>query len=117
MLACDFTPYISSLHYVMAAAAEAGIPLIIFDRPNPNGHYIAGPILEIEPTSLVGMHPVPVVYGLTIGAYGQLITGEPWLPTGIQCDLPVIPLKTYTHNSEYSLPIKTSPNFTQMLPL
>jgi uncharacterized protein YbbC (DUF1343 family) len=105
-----FYTYISSLHYVMEAAAEAGIPLIIFDRPNPNGHYIDGPILEIEHKSFVGMHPVPVVYGMTIGEYGQMINGEKWLANGIQCDLTVIPLKNYTHKSTYSLPIKPSPN-------
>lgn len=105
-----FYTYISSLHYVMEAAAEAGIPLIVLDRPNPNGHYIDGPVLEMEHTSFVGMHPVPVVYGMTIGEYGQMINGEKWLKNGIQCDLTVIPLKNYTHKSNYSLPIKPSPN-------
>ncbi|MBL4643639.1 MAG: DUF1343 domain-containing protein [Flavobacteriaceae bacterium] len=105
-----FYTYISSLHYVMEAAAEVGIPLIILDRPNPNGHYIDGPILEMEHKSFVGMHPVPVVYGMTIGEYGQLINGEEWLKNGVKCDLTVIPLKNYTHNSTYSLPIKPSPN-------
>lgn len=105
-----FYTYISSLHYVMEAAAEVGIPLFILDRPNPNGHYIDGPILEMEHKSFVGMHPVPVVYGMTIGEYGQLINGEEWLKNGVKCDLTVIPLKNYTHNSTYSLPIKPSPN-------
>jgi len=105
-----FYTYISSLHYVMEAAAENGVPVIILDRPNPNGHYVDGPILEIEHKSFVGMHPVPVVYGMTIGEYGQMINGEKWLKNGIQCDLTVIPLKNYTHNSEYSLAIRPSPN-------
>ena len=105
-----FYTYISSLHYVMEAAAEAGIPLIVFDRPNPNGHYIDGPILEMEHKSFVGMHPVPVVYGMTIGEYGQMINGEKWLSNNVICDLTVIPLKNYTHNSTYRLPIKPSPN-------
>jgi uncharacterized protein YbbC (DUF1343 family) len=105
-----FYTYISSLHYVMEAAAEAGIPVIILDRPNPNGHYIDGPVLELEYKSFVGMHPIPLVYGMTIGEYGQMINGEKWLKNGIQCDLTVIPLKNYTHNSEYSLVIRPSPN-------
>ena len=105
-----FYTYISSLHFVMEAAAENGIPVIVLDRPNPNGHYVDGPILEMEHTSFVGKHPVPVVYGMTIGEYGQMINGEKWLKNGIQCDLTVIPLKNYTHNSEYSLSIRPSPN-------
>ena len=105
-----FYTYISSLHYVMEAAAENEIPVIVLDRPNPNGHYVDGPVLEMEHTSFVGKHPVPVVYGMTIGEYGQMINGEKWLKNGIQCDLKVIPLKNYTHNSEYSLAIRPSPN-------
>jgi uncharacterized protein YbbC (DUF1343 family) len=105
-----FYTYISSLHYVMEAAAENKIPVIVLDRPNPNGHYVDGPILEMEHKSFVGMHPVPVVYGMTIGEYGQMINEEKWLKNGIQCDLTVIPLKNYTHNSEYSLAIRPSPN-------
>ncbi len=105
-----FYTYISSLHYVMEAAAENGIQVLILDRPNPNGHYIDGPILEPEHTSFLGKHPVPVVYGMTIGEYGQMINGEKWLKNGMQCDLTVIPLKNYTHISEYSLAIRPSPN-------
>ena len=105
-----FYTYISTLHYVMEACAEARIPLIVFDRPNPNGHYIDGPILETEHKSFVGMHPVPIVYGMTIGEYAKMINGEKWLTNGIQTKLTVIPLKNYTHQSEYSLPIKPSPN-------
>ena len=105
-----FYTYISSLHYVMEACAEAGIPVIILDRPNPNGHYIDGPVLELEHKSFVGMHKVPVVYGMTIGEYGQMINGEKWLKNGIQCDLKVIPLENYTHNTTYHLPVKPSPN-------
>lgn len=105
-----FYTYISTLHYVMEACAEADIPVIVLDRPNPNGHYIDGPVLEEAHKSFVGMHPVPVVYGMTIGEYGKMINGEEWLKNGIQCDLTVIPLKNYTHKSQYSLPIKPSPN-------
>ncbi len=105
-----FYTYISSLHYVMEAAAENGITVIVLDRPNPNGHYVDGPVLEMKHKSFLGMHPVPLVYGMTIGEYGQMINGERWLKNGIRCDLKVIPLKNYTHDSEYSLTIRPSPN-------
>ena len=105
-----FYTYISTLHYVMEACAELNIPLILLDRPNPNGHYIDGPVLENDHKSFVGMHPVPVVYGMTIGEYGQMINGEKWLKGGIKSPLTVIKLKNYTHDSEYRLPIKPSPN-------
>jgi uncharacterized protein YbbC (DUF1343 family) len=105
-----FYTYISTLHYVMEACAEAGIPVIVLDRPNPNGHYIDGPTLQIEYKSFVGMHPVPLVYGMTIGEYATMINGENWLKTNNKCDLTVIPLKNYTHKSLYSLPIRPSPN-------
>ncbi|MFK8059780.1 MAG: exo-beta-N-acetylmuramidase NamZ domain-containing protein [Polaribacter sp.] len=105
-----FYTYISTLHYVMEACAENNIPLIVLDRPNPNGHYIDGPVLEMKYSSFVGKHPVPVVYGMTIGEYGQMINGEKWLKNGIQCDLKVIPIKNYNHQTEYSLAIRPSPN-------
>ena len=105
-----FYTYISTLHYTMEACAEANIPLLILDRPNPNGHYIDGPILEKQHKSFVGMHPVPVVHGMTIGEYAQMINGEGWLENGVKCDLTIIKLKNYTHQTEYSLPIKPSPN-------
>jgi len=105
-----FYTYISSLHYVMEACAEKGIPVIILDRPNPNGHYIDGPTLEMANKSFVGMHPIPVVHGMTIGEYAKMINGEKWLNNGTQCDLKVIPVAHYNHNLSYSLPIKPSPN-------
>ena len=105
-----FYTYISTLHYVMEACAENNIKLIVLDRPNPNAHYIDGPMLEKEHKSFVGMHVVPLVYGMTIGEYGKMINGEKWLKNGIKCDLTVIPLKNYTHKTEYNLPIKPSPN-------
>jgi uncharacterized protein YbbC (DUF1343 family) len=105
-----FYTYISSLHYVMEACAEVGVSVIILDRPNPNGHYIDGPVLELEYKSFVGMHKVPVVYGMTIGEYGQMINGEKWLKNGVQCDLKVISLDNYNHNTIYHLPVKPSPN-------
>ena len=105
-----FYTYISTLHYVLEACAEAEIKVILLDRPNPNGHYVDGPVLELEHKSFVGVHKVPVVYGMTIGEYGQMINGEKWLKNGIKCDLTIIPLENYTHTSEYNLPIKPSPN-------
>jgi len=105
-----FYTYISTLHYVMQACSAQNIPVIVLDRPNPNGHYIDGPLLEKAEQSFVGMHPVPIVYGMTIGEYAQMINGENWLNTTNKCDLTVIPLKNYTHKSKYHLPIKPSPN-------
>ena len=89
---------------------ENKIPLIILDRPNPNAHYIDGPLLEEDCKSFVGMHPVPIVYGMTIGEYAKMINGEGWLSEGIKCDLVVIPVKNYTHQTAYEIPIRPSPN-------
>lgn len=105
-----FYTYISTLHYVMEACAEANIPVIILDRPNPNGHYVDGPILDMQYKSFVGMHPIPIVHGMTIGEYAKMINGENWLSNNIKCDLKIIKLKNYTHQTPYSLPIKPSPN-------
>lgn len=105
-----FYTYISTLHYVMETAAELNIPVIVLDRPNPNAHYIDGPILEADCTSFVGMHPVPIVYGMTIGEYGKMINGENWLDNNVTCDLTVVPLQHYNYDMEYDLPILPSPN-------
>lgn len=105
-----FYTYISTLHYVMEACAEVGIPVMVLDRPNPNGHYIDGPILEMKHQSFVGMHPIPVVHGMTIGEYAQMINDEGWLKNKMKCDLVVIEMKNYDHKKPYSLPIKPSPN-------
>lgn len=105
-----FYTYISSLHYVMEACAENGIPLIVLDRPNPNGGIVDGPLLEKEFTSFVGMHPIPLLHGLTIGEYAQMINGEKWLKNAVQCKLTVIPCVDYNRNMEYSLLAKPSPN-------
>jgi uncharacterized protein YbbC (DUF1343 family) len=105
-----FYTYLSTLHYVMEACADNNKPLLLLDRPNPNGNIIDGPILEKEFTSFVGMHPVPVLYGMTIGEYGQMINGEKWLKNGIKCKLIVIPCTDYNRNMAYDLPIKPSPN-------
>ena len=105
-----FYTYISTLHYVMEAAAENDKKLIIFDRPNPNGHYIDGPVLENKFKSFVGMHPIPIVHGMTIGEFGLMINNEGWLKNKIKCDLTVIPIKNYDRKVIYDLPIKPSPN-------
>lgn len=107
---CRFYTYISTLHYVMEACAKADIPLIVLDRPNPNGFYVDGPVLEKEFQSFVGMHPVPIVYGLTIGEYATMINGEGWLPDSRQCKLTVIECEGYTHKTRYKLPTPPSPN-------
>ncbi len=109
-----FYTYISTLQYVMEACAEQEIPLIVLDRPNPNGFYIDGPVLKPEFKSFVGMQPIPVVYGMTIGEYAKMLNGEGWLENGEQCDLTVIPCKNYTHESLYKLPVAPSPNLPNM---
>jgi uncharacterized protein YbbC (DUF1343 family) len=105
-----FYTYISTLSYVMEACAEQGIPLIVLDRPNPHGHYVDGPILKKEFASFVGLHEVPVVYGMTIGEYARMVNGEGWLANGIKCQMEVIPCAGYDHRSQYDLPVKPSPN-------
>ena len=105
-----FYTYISTLTYVMEACTENGIPLIILDRPNPNGFYIDGPVLEAEFHSFVGLHPVPVIYGLTIGEYSLMVKGEKWIKDAEMLDLTVIPLKGYARNMLVELPVAPSPN-------
>ncbi|MBX2955053.1 MAG: DUF1343 domain-containing protein [Cyclobacteriaceae bacterium] len=105
-----FYTYISTLHYVMEACAENNKKLIVLDRPNPNGHYVDGPILEKEFKSFVGMHPIPIVHGMTIGELARMINGEGWLEGGKTCDLEVVPVKNWKHADPFSLPVKPSPN-------
>ena len=105
-----FYTYISTLHYVMESCAENNIPLIVLDRPNPNAHYIDGPVRDDKQVSFVGMHPVPVVYGMTIGEYALMINGECWLSDSLSCELEIVPCKNYTHKMHYSLPVPPSPN-------
>lgn len=108
---CRFYTYISTLHYVMEACAERGIPCIVLDRPNPNCHYVDGPVLDTAHyRSFIGMHPVPIVYGLTIGEYATMINGEHWLKKGLQCNLTVVKMKNYHRDSIYPLPVAPSPN-------
>ena len=105
-----FYTYLSTLHYVMQACAENNIPLIILDRPNPNGYYTPGPILRPEYASFVGMHPIPVVHGNTLGEMANMINGEGWLGEGLSCDFEVIAVKGYERRMIYELPRKPSPN-------
>lgn len=106
---CRFYTYISSLHFLMEACAENKKKLFVFDRANPNG-FVDGPVLQVENKSFVGMHPVPIAHGMTIGEYAMMINGEGWLENKAKCDLEVIPLKNYTHHDSISLPVKPSPN-------
>tara|TARA_B100000900_G_scaffold161186_1_gene136859 strand:+ start:5320 stop:6528 length:1209 start_codon:yes stop_codon:yes gene_type:complete len=105
-----FYTHISTLHYVMEASARNNIPLILLDRPNPNAHYIDGPVLELKNKSFVGMHEVPIVYGLTIGEYAVMINSEGWLKDNLKSNLVIVKLENYTRNAEYELPIIPSPN-------
>lgn len=105
-----FYTYISTLHYVMEACAENNVELMIFDRPNPNGFYVDGPVLDTACRSFVGMHPVPIVHGMTIAEYAQMINGEGWLKNHVKCKLKIIKVANYTHNSDYTLPVNPSPN-------
>ena len=110
-----FYTYISTLHYVMEACAEQGIPVVVLDRPNPHVGYIDGPVLDTACCrSFIGMHPVPVVYGMTIGEYARMIAGEGWLKTQKPCTLHVIPLQGCTRATAYSFPVWPSPNLRSM---
>ncbi len=105
-----FYTYISTLTFMMEACAENNVRLIVLDRPNPNGFYIDGPVLDTNFRSFVGMHPVPIVYGMTIGEYAMMVNGENWLPNNLKCDLKIIPLESYNRKEIVSLPIPPSPN-------
>ena len=105
-----FYTYISSMHYAMEACAENNKEFLVFDRPNPHGHYVDGPVLEPAYKSFVGMHPIPVVHGLTVGELANMINNEGWLEGGKKCNLTVVPMENYTHAKPYTLPVKPSPN-------
>ncbi|HBG69619.1 MAG: hypothetical protein A2W93_13910 [Bacteroidetes bacterium GWF2_43_63] len=109
-----FYTYISTMHYIMEACAENNIPLVVFDRPNPNGHYIEGPVLDPEFRSFVGMHTIPIVHGLTIGELALMINGEGWLKNSLHCDLTIIPCENWNHKKLYQLPVMPSPNLVSM---
>ena len=105
-----FYTYLSTLHLVMEACAESNIPLLILDRPNPNGHYVDGPVMEEKFKSYLGMHNIPIVHGLTLGEFALMINGEAWLSNKIKCDLNLVKIKGYTHQTTYDLPVRPSPN-------
>ena len=109
-----FYTYTSTMHYVMEACAENNVPFLVLDRPNPNGFYVDGPVLDMKYSSFVGMHPVPLVHGMTIGEYAKMINEEGWLKNGVKCNLQVIPCENYTHKTLYHLPVKPSPNLPNM---
>lgn len=105
-----FYTYLSTLHYIIEACAQATVPLLILDRPNPNGHYVDGPVLQTEHQSFVGMHPIPIVHGLTLGEMAQMIVGEKWAAMENPLELAIVPLSDYSHQTAYILPIPPSPN-------
>ena len=105
-----FYTYISTLQYVMEAAADNKVQVIVLDRPNPNGFYVDGPVLDTLLRSFVGMNPIPIVHGLTIGEYAKMMVGENWLKTAGNIKLTIIPVENYNHSSIFSLPVKPSPN-------
>ncbi|NQV01824.1 MAG: DUF1343 domain-containing protein [Bacteroidia bacterium] len=105
-----FYTYISTLSYVMEACAEAGIPVMVFDRPNPNGFYIDGPVLDPKFSSFIGLHPVPIVYGMTIGEYARMVNGEGWMKDGIRCDLEIVALENWAHHTFVEIWEAPSPN-------
>jgi uncharacterized protein YbbC (DUF1343 family) len=105
-----FYTYISTLHYVLEACAENNVKCIVLDRPNPNGFYFDGNVADTAYRSFVAMDPVPVVHGMTVGEYAQMLNGEGWLKNSAICDLTVIKCKDYTHKTLYELPVKPSPN-------
>ena len=109
-----FYTYISTMHYVMEACAELSKKVLVLDRPNPNGFYIDGPILDSEYKSFIGMHAIPIVHGLTVAELAQMINGEKWLKNQVICDLDLVPCLNYTHDSLYQLPVKPSPNLPNM---
>jgi uncharacterized protein YbbC (DUF1343 family) len=105
-----FYTYISSMQYMMEACADAGIPMLVLDRPNPNGFYVDGPVLKPAFKSFVGMQPIPVVHGMTVGEYANMLLGEKWLNTKKKLKLTVVPCKQYNHTMLYALPVPPSPN-------
>lgn len=110
-----FFTYISTMHYVMEACAENEIPVMILDRPNPNGYYVDGPVMEDDHKSFLGMHSIPIVHGMTVGELAQMINGEFWLQDSLQCDLSIVEVENYDHSIRYKLPIRPSPNLPTAL--
>jgi uncharacterized protein YbbC (DUF1343 family) len=109
-----FYTYLSTLHYLMEAAAENGVKVLVLDRPNPNGFWVDGPVLELDFQSFVGMHPVPIAHGMTVGEYAKMLNGEGWLAGGKRCELAIVAVFGYAHLFRYQLPIHPSPNLSSM---
>jgi uncharacterized protein YbbC (DUF1343 family) len=104
--------YLSTLYLMMQVCAEVGVPMMILDRPNPNGMYVDGPILDVAYRSFVGMLPIPIVHGMTLGELARMINGEGWLEGGVKCQLTVVPCEGYRRSMRYEVPIAPSPNLT-----
>ena len=107
---CRFYTNINTLADIMEACAENGKELLILDRPNPNGYFVDGPILDMKLKSGIGRFPIPISHGMTIGEFAQMINGEGWLPNGLKCKIKIIPIANYNHDAYYTLPVKPSPN-------
>ncbi|RXF68804.1 exo-beta-N-acetylmuramidase NamZ domain-containing protein [Arcticibacter tournemirensis] len=105
-----FYTYIATMHRVMEACAENGKEMLILDRPNPNGYFVDGPVLDMQLKSGIGMHPVPIAHGMTVGEFAQMINGEGWLANGVKCKIKIIPVANYRHDMLYTLPVNPSPN-------
>ncbi|TVQ93047.1 MAG: DUF1343 domain-containing protein [Bacteroidetes bacterium] len=110
-----FYTYISTMSYVMEEAARQGIPMLILDRPNPNGHFVDGPILEKQHSSFVGLHPIPIAHGMTVAEYAQMVNGQGWLGDGLQCSLHIVTVENYHRQMWYELPVAPSPNLPNMI--
>ena len=110
-----FYTYISTMSYVMEEAARQGIPMLILDRPNPNGHFVDGPILEKQYSSFVGLHPIPIAHGMTVAEYAQMVNGQGWLGEGLQCSLYIVTVENYHRQMWYELPVAPSPNLPNMI--
>ncbi len=107
---CRFYTYINVLADVMEACAENGRELLILDRPNPNGYFVDGPVLDMKLKSGIGKFPIPITHGMTVGEFAKMINGEGWLPKQVQCKIHIIPVANYNHDMPYTLPVKPSPN-------
>ncbi len=110
-----FYTYLSTMHYVMEACAENNVQFLILDRPNPNGYFVDGPVLDLKFRSFVGMHSIPLVHGMTLAELAKMINGEGWLKNGVKCELLIVPVENYTRSTMYRLPVKPSPNLPNML--
>ncbi|MFW5778088.1 MAG: exo-beta-N-acetylmuramidase NamZ domain-containing protein [Bacteroidota bacterium] len=109
-----FYTYISTMTYMMQTASSVGVPMIILDRPNPNGHITDGPLLDSEHTSFVGLHPIPVLHGMTVGEYAQMVNGQGWLENQRTCEIHIVKVENYKRDMYYQVPDIPSPNLPDM---